>query len=138
VSRVETIDNPGARRAAGIFVLVVMVAACLTFWIGVPLGGLWVLSKLTDSFATHFVLGLLLIPLAMALFSPALFWLNGLYLRATGVLGRLAADERETGWHRRVRGPLEPMLVVSFLIALVALFVWFFVYAENPPIRTIG
>jgi hypothetical protein len=31
-----------------------------------------------------------------------------------------------------VRGPLEPMLIVSFLVALVALCVWFFVFAENP------
>ena len=136
--RVATVDNSATRRAASIFVLVVMVAACLVFWIGLPLGVLWGLSKLTDSFATHFVLGLLGVPFAMALYSPALFWLNGLYLRVTGVYARLAAEQEDTGWHRRVRGPLEPMLLISFAIALVALFVWFFVFAENPPIRTIG
>ena len=32
-----------------------------------------------------------------------------------------------------MRGPLEPMLVVSFLNAAVALTIWFFVFAENPP-----
>jgi hypothetical protein len=120
-------------RLAGAFVLVVMVAACAVFWIGIPVGGLWALSKATDSFAGHFVIGLIGVPVAMALFSPALFWLNGLYLRVTGVIARLEAEEEETGWHRRVRGPLEPMLAVSFVVALVALTVWFFFVAENPP-----
>ena len=67
-----------------------------------------------------------------------LFWLNGLYLRVTGVLARLAADEEEADWRRRVRGPLEPMLIASFLVALVGLLVWFFVFAENPSPQVIS
>lgn len=121
------------RRIAGVFVLVVLALACAFFWIGLPIAVLWGLSKLTDSFAGHFVLGLLLVPAAMALFSPALFWLNNLYLRVSGVLARLEEDERESEWHRRVRGPLEPMLLTSFAVALIALTVWFFFFAENPP-----
>jgi hypothetical protein len=128
---------PGGRatareRLAGAFVLAVLGVACLAFWIGIPLGILWALGELTDSAPTHVVGGLLGIPVAMAAFSPVLFWLNGLYLRVTGVLARLAEDEDEAGWRRRVRGPLEPMLMASFLVAIVALFVWFFVFAENP------
>jgi hypothetical protein len=124
-------------RLAGGFVLVVMVLACLTFWIGIPVGGLWALSKATDSFAAHFVIGLIGVPVAMALFSPALFWLNGLYLRVTGVLARLEAEQEETGWHRRVRGPLEPMLVVSFVVALIALTIWFFFIVDTAPRQVI-
>jgi hypothetical protein len=125
--------NRATRRLAGISVLLVMAVACLVFWIGIPIGGLWALSKATDSFAGHFVLGLLLVPMAMALFSPALFWLNNLYLRVTGVFQRLAEDEREAGWQRRLRGPLEPMLFVSLVVALIALTIWFFFIAEDPP-----
>jgi hypothetical protein len=120
------------RRLAGAFVLAVMAIACVVFWIGIPIGGLWALSKATDSFAGHFVLGLMLVPMAMVAFAPALFWLNNLYLRVTGVLQRLEEDQREAGWQRRVRGPLEPMLMVSFGIALVAFCIWFFFVAENP------
>ena len=126
--------NHRRERLAGAFVLVVMALACVTFWIGVPLGFLWALSKTTDDFALHFVGGLIGVPVAMAAFSPVLFWLNGLYLRVTGILARLEEDEREAGWRRRVRGPLEPMLFVSLAVALVALSIWFFVYAENPPL----
>jgi ABC-type dipeptide/oligopeptide/nickel transport system permease component len=122
-----------ADRLAGTFVLAVLAVACLVFWIGVPIGVLWALSKATDDAATHFVSGLLGVPLAMALFSPFLFWLNNLYLRVTGVLDRLAEDEEESGWHRRVRGPLEPMMFLSLAVAIVALCIWFFFIAEDPP-----
>jgi hypothetical protein len=119
------------RLAAG-FVLLLLGAGCLCFWIGLPLAFLWGLSKLTDSFVTHFVLGLLGVPIAMALFAPFLFWTNGLYLRVTGTMSQIEADQ-EAGWQRRVRGPLEPMLIGSFAVAFVALLVWFFLFAENPP-----
>jgi hypothetical protein len=124
-------------RLAGAFVLVVLAVACVVFWVGIPIGALWVLSKATDSFAGHFVLGLLLVPAAMAAFSPALFWLNNLYLRVTGVFERLSEDEHESGWQRRVRGPLEPMMFVSLVVALIALTIWFFFIAEEPPRQVI-
>jgi flagellar biosynthesis protein FliQ len=120
-------------RIAGAFVLAVLAVACLVFWVGIPVGVLWALSKATDDATTHFVSGLLGVPLVMALFSPFLFWLNNLYLRVTGVLDRLAEDEEEAGWQRRVRGPLEPMLFLSLAVAIVALCIWFFFVAENPP-----
>jgi ABC-type dipeptide/oligopeptide/nickel transport system permease component len=125
------------RRLAGAFVLVVLAVACVVFWVGIPIGALWALSKATDSFAGHFVLGLLLVPAAMAAFSPALFWLNNLYLRVTGVFERLEEDEHESGWQRRVRGPLEPMMFVSLVVALIALTIWFFFIAEEPPRQVI-
>ena len=66
---------------------------------------------------------------------PLLFWLNRLYLRVTGVLARLEADQREAGWSRRVGGPLEPLLIASLVIAVIAFAVWFLVYAEDPLVR---
>ena len=100
-------------RLAGLFVLVVMAIACVGWWIGVPLLTLWGLAQATDDGATHFVGGLVGVPLAMALTAPVLLWLNGLYLRVTGVFARVEADEEEGGWRRRLRGPLEPMMFVS-------------------------
>lgn len=130
-------SRPGTarERLAGAFVFAVMALACVCFWIGVPVAVLWGLSKATDSFAGHLVLGLIGVPTAMALFSTVLFWLNGFYLRVTGVYERLEKDELEAGWQRRVRGPLEPMLLFSFAVAFIALCVWFFFFAENPPRR---
>jgi hypothetical protein len=116
------------RLAAG-FVLGVLGGATLVFWIGIPVGGLWFLSKVTDSWNGHFLLSLVLIPAAMALFSPALFWLNGLYLRVTGAL----SHSEEVDARRRLRGPLEMFLGMGLAVAVVALFVWFFLFAKYPP-----
>ena len=120
-------------RILGTFVLAVMTLACVGWWIGVPLLTLWGLGQVTDDGPTHFVGGLIGVPLMMVLTAPILIWLNGLYLRVTGILARAEADEEESGWSRRLRGPLEPLMFASLAIAIVALFVWFFVFAENPP-----
>jgi hypothetical protein len=117
------------RLAAG-FLLLLMGAGSLVLWIGIPLAGLWFFSKLTDSWNGHFLLSLTLIPVAMALFAPVLFWLNGLYLRVIGVLGA-GEDDEERRW--QARGPLEVFLYLGIVIALVALFGWFFFLAKNPP-----
>jgi hypothetical protein len=121
------------RRLAGAFVLAVLLVAAVVFWIGVPLAFLWALSKATDDGTTHFVVGLIGAPLSMAAFAPVLFWLNNLYLRVTGVFERLQEDEDEAEWQRRVRGPLEPILFIALAVAIVALLVWFFGFAKNPP-----
>jgi hypothetical protein len=117
------------RLAAG-FLLLLLAAGSLVLWIGIPTAGLWALSKLTDSSTGHFLLSLFLIPLAMVLFAPALFWLNGLYLRVTGVL-RLDDDDEDR--ERRLRGPLELFLYAGMVLALVAFLVWLFFFAHTPP-----
>ena len=117
------------RVAAG-FILVLLGVGSLLLWVGIPYGLLWFFAQVTDSWNGHFLMSVLLIPIAMALFAPALFWLNGLYLRVTGVLRPEDADE-DPG--RRLRGPLEIFLYAGMLMAIVALCVWFFGYAHNPP-----
>jgi ABC-type proline/glycine betaine transport system permease subunit len=117
-------------RLLAAFVIVVLGAATLVFWIGIPVGLLWFFSKVTDSWNRHFLMSLVLIPLAMALFAPVLFWLNGLYLRVTGVL---RPDEDDPERRRQLRGPLELFLYLGMAVALVALFGWFFFLAHNPP-----
>jgi hypothetical protein len=111
-------------------VLIVLGVATVFFWIGIPLGGLWLLSQVTESWNGHFLLSLVLIPAAMALFSPVLFWLNGLYLRVIGAFP--PADENgNRAW--RVRGPLEIFLGLGLVVVVVALCVWFFFFADYAP-----
>jgi hypothetical protein len=120
--------------AAAAFILVVLLGSAFFFWLGIPVLTLWALSKATESGAHHFVLGLLAVPVAMAAFVPILFRLNWLYLRVTGAL---PVEEPAGGRPRQLHGPLEYVLVSSFLISIVALLVWFFFFAENPPRRFI-
>jgi uncharacterized membrane protein YdfJ with MMPL/SSD domain len=117
------------RLAAG-FLIALMGVGSLVLWLGIPVAGLWFFSKVTDSWNGHFLLSLTLIPAAMALFAPVLFWLNALYLRVIGVLREDEEDE-ERRWSGY--GPLELFLYLGMVIALVALFGWFFFLAKNPP-----
>jgi hypothetical protein len=117
------------RLAAG-FLLLMLAAGSLVLWLGIPVACLWLFSKVTDSWNGHFLLSVVLIPLAMAFFAPTLFWLNGLYLRVIGVL-RPGEDDEDRRWS--LSGPLELFLYAGMLIAVVALFAWFFFLARNPP-----
>jgi uncharacterized membrane protein len=118
-------------RVAAAFLLVLLATGSLVLWIGIPYGLLWFFSQVTDSWNGHFLLSLVLIPVAMALFAPALFWLNSLYLRVTGVIR--PDDEEDDELERRIRGPLEFFLYLGMIAALIALTVWFFFFASNPP-----
>ena len=126
--------RPGAgrralNRLAPGFLLVLMGVGSLVLWIGLPIGVLWALSRVTESSTQHFVLALIAVPAAMVLFAPALLWLNGLYLRLIGAL----RPEDDDDLRGRLGGPLELFLYASMAIALVALFAWIFFLGERPP-----
>jgi hypothetical protein len=125
--------RPADRLAAG-FLLCLMTVGSFVLWIGVPLGSLYVSSKFVDSLAGHFLVALPMTLVAMILWGSGLFWLNGLYLRITGFFDEPEDPDEPP---RRVRGPLEPIIVGSLIVALIALFVWFFVFAENPSSQVI-
>ena len=124
--------TPLDRLAAGLL-LVVLALGCMALFIGIPVAALWGLSKITDSFLAHFLGGLVGIPLAMILFASALFRVNGLYLRMTVDFSDDDEwDDLDGRPTLRRRGPLEPLLVASFAVALVAFVIWFLFFAENP------
>ena len=116
--------------AAAAFLLLLLVIGSLVFWIGVPVATLWALARVTDSPAHHFVLGLIGVPLAMVVFAPLLLWVNTLYLRVTG-------EYEHVHPRRRPHGPLEPILIACLVVAIVALSVWFFVFAQTAPRQVI-
>jgi hypothetical protein len=65
----------------------------------------------------------------MALWGLLLLWLNGLYLWVTGY----SASPDDPGEPpRRLRGPVEPFLVSSLYLAVVAFLIWLFAFATNP------
>ena len=120
-------------RLASGFLLTLMAIGSLVLWIGVPAACLWVASRITDDQTAHLQITVVLTIVGMVLFARFLFWVNKLYLR---VLARTAerepGDEAEQDAPRYARGPLEPILVGSLVVALIALTVWFFAFAENP------
>lgn len=110
------------------FLLALMALGSLALWIVVPAASLKLLLPRSESIYYHLVIGLVGVPAAMICFALCLFWLNGLYLRVNG-----AWKADDSGYlPRRVRGPLEPMMLGSLLIAIIAMGIWFFFIAENP------
>jgi hypothetical protein len=127
----------GDRIAAG-FLLLLLTIGSLALWVGVPAGWLWLASKIADSGSAHLALGIVGMPVAIVLFALVLAWINRLYMRVVWSQRRLeeleeldAEGEEEL---RIPRGPLEPLLVVSLVLSVVALLFWFFVLAENPTV----
>jgi hypothetical protein len=122
-----------ADRVAAGFLLIVLAVGSLALWVVVPAAWLWAASKITDSGASHFAASIIGMPVVIILGGIALGWVNRLYLRVrwSNVAPPRAEDEDEE--QRILRGPLEPLLVVSLAVAIVVFVVWFFVLAEDPP-----
>jgi hypothetical protein len=137
-AEVETMPARAESRArdriAAAFLLCLMTVGSFVLWIGVPAASLYAASKVVDSLAGHFVVALPLTLAAMIAWGSGLFWLNGLYLRVTGFFDEPEDPDEPP---RRIRGPLEPILIGSMIVAVLALFIWFFAFAENPSSQVI-
>jgi hypothetical protein len=129
-AQAEAVSSGGPRARERIvlgFLFVLMALGSLALWLGIPVGGLWALSKLTETKANHFLAALVAIPAAMVLFAVGLAWLNRLYLRI-----REASQPPEDDRPWATRGPLDYLIRWSLLLAGIAFLLWFFVLAENP------
>jgi hypothetical protein len=108
-------------RVLGALLLLLMVAGSFALWIGVPAAVLWGLGEIVDDRTEHLLLGLLAVPLGIVLLGILLAHLNTVYLR---VIGFELRSGEEDDWVPRLRGPLDRILGVSAVIALVALLLW--------------
>src|SRR5947207_5406225 len=84
-------------RAAGAFLIALMITGAFALWIAVPAGCLWLTSKVAEDSAEALVVGLPTTIVAMILTGLGLVWLNKLYLRITGVVAYYEAEEDEYG-----------------------------------------
>jgi hypothetical protein len=125
----------GGDRIAAATLLVLMAIGSFALWTVVPLGCLWVGSKAAGSSAEEYVIALPLTIVAMLMLGMLLAWLNRTYLAVTGILAQYEAEEEELGVTvRHLRGPIEPILVGSLVIAIAVMVVWFFLLAKDPPL----
>ena len=124
---------------AAVALVALMAVGSVLMWVGVPLGLVYLASKLADtpnpSMGPYRVV-LIGLPIGMALVGKALGWLNRLHIRLTGA----ETDEYRPGWTRSMRGErhvarrggvLDKVMVVSVAVAGVAFAVWFFGFAGS-------
>jgi hypothetical protein len=119
---------------------VTIVLGSLAMWIGIPLFWIWVAGRLIDEYPSIYMLALVACPLTMIAAGWILYRLNAIYLEITphpddapgtqrsAWLGSLS-DNRSPG--RRQATLLDMSMIVSVIIALTAMAVWFFAFAHN-------
>ena len=108
-------------RGLAALLLLLMAIGALVLWVGVPAAILWALGKLISDRTEHLILGLLAVPLGMVLFGIVLARLNVAYLRVSGAN---LSNPGEEEWAPRLRGPLDRIVGVSAVIALLAFLAW--------------
>jgi hypothetical protein len=116
-----------------------MAVGSVVMWLGVPLGLVYLASKVADSpnpSAGPYLLIIVGLPIGMAIVGKALGWLNRVHIRLTGA----EVDEYRPGWTRSMRGErqverrggvLDRVMIASVGVAAVAFAIWFFGFAGS-------
>jgi hypothetical protein len=124
---------------AAIMLVALMALGSVVMWFGVPLGLIYVASKLADTpnpSMGPYLLVLIGLPVGMAVVGKALGALNRAHIRLTGA----EVDDYRPAWTRSMRaerkterrgGVLDRVMIVSVVVAALAFAVWFFGFAGS-------
>lgn len=116
-----------------------MALGSVVMWLGVPLGLVYLASKLSDSSEPSmgpYLLIIIGLPIGMAVVGKGLGALNRAHIRITGT----EVDEYRPGWTRSMRGErkvdrrggvLDKVMIVSVAVAALVFAVWFFGFAGS-------
>jgi hypothetical protein len=128
------------RMVLGTLLIGLMAVGSVLLWIGVPVGWLYLASKLTDSSQPTmgpYVLVIVGIPATMIVVGKALAALDRTYGRVTGAA---PGTRVQAPWHRSMRGDrrstrprsvLDVVMVCSVALAVACFALWFFVFAGS-------
>jgi hypothetical protein len=128
-----------ARPIANVALISLMVLGSLAVWTVIPIAGLWVASQLSDSNVHVGAVPLLVaaggIPAAMAFAIALLARIERFQMRLTGTAQQVRvvpAWRRSLGDSHSVQlTVLDRIMVASVLAAVIAMAIWFFVFAGS-------
>jgi hypothetical protein len=124
---------------AAIMLVALMALGSVVMWFGVPLGLIYLASKLADTpnpSMGPYLLVLIGLPIGMAVVGKGLGLLNRAHIRLTGA----EVDAYRPGWTRSMRaerkverrgGVLDRVMIISVGLAVVLAAVWFFGFAGS-------
>ena len=130
-----------AARLARVALVGVMVAGSIAMWVGNPLLWLWVAARVADSASpamTPIVVFLAGVAITMVPLGLALVRVDRLHRRLAGTEDTV---RRHKPWMRSMRAErsdagrgsvLEVVMVASVTVVLVALGIWFLLFAGSP------
>ena len=119
--------------------LTIVIGSLIT-WIGIPLLWIWIITQFSDDYPAIYMAALAGCPLTMIIWGWTLYRLNTIYIElapppeeAPGVqrsawLTSMSGDRRPL---RRAATLLDVSMIVSVIIALIAMAVWFFAFAHT-------
>ena len=125
---------------AALMLVLIMAVGSVVMWIGVPLGLIYLASRIAGSSQPSvgpYLLILLGLPIGMAIVGKCLGILDRIHGRLTG---RLDSSRRRATWLRSMRdertsthrgGVLDQVMLVSVGLALLAFAIWFFGFAGS-------
>jgi hypothetical protein len=124
------VRSPRAREAllaaeSASLLVVIMFFGSLVLWVGVPVGWLWVGSRLVPSSGLATAVGAMMIGmlLTIALLVTLLAWVNRKHVEL----------QEARGSYGGTTTALELVMVASAVVAIVAFFVWFFGFSGSAP-----
>jgi hypothetical protein len=129
------------RGLAASTIFVVMLIAALALWTAIPLGWVWIGSKVADTqFPAEGPYAVVAVGIVVSIVVDA--WLigrlNALYVQVTGT-NRLAPmrpswlkSMRDTGTSSGATTVVEAVMVASAMLAGLVLIIWFFFLAGSP------
>lgn len=106
--------------------VVLMFAGCVFLWVGVPVVWLWIGSQLQNEVELGTALAVMMIGALSTIIciAPGLAWLNRRHIELREARGLPVGEN----------SPLEVMLVVSAVLAILVFAVWFFGFSGSSPI----
>ena len=109
-----------------VLLLAIMVVGSVVLWVGLPLGWLWVASRIqaASSLGTALAVAMFGFPLSVLGVVVVLGRLNDAYRR-----GRLARGLEDIGTFA-----LEVVVVVTAAVVIVGFTIWFFLFAGAAPL----
>ena len=136
MSVIEGARPPAALRAA---IAVTIVVGSLFTWVGLPLLWVWIASHLSDDYPMVYVVALAACPATMAAWGFMLYRLNAVYVslsppderRPAARSAWLRSSSSEARDRRAPASLIDMSMAASVLIAIIAMAVWFFFFAEN-------
>ena len=128
------------RRALAAMLIVVMAIGSILLWLGIPVGWLYLVSRLVKSSQPSmgpYVLLVVGIPASMVVVGKGLSELNRAY---ASLMGTASTARVRSSWMKSMRGErdsgrprsvLDVVMVWSVALALLCFGVWFFAFAGS-------
>ena len=125
---------------AALLLVLLMAVGSVFMWIGVPLGLIYLASRVADSSRPSvgpYLLVLIGLPVGMAIVGKCLVVLDRAHARLTG---RVDTTRRPATWMRSMRaervstrraGVLDRVMIASVALAILAFGIWFFAFAGS-------